>query len=282
MMLVIATMSIGLESAAQRVSADPPVVVVQSKTAQKLQKRTSLVFDRNTLEHSLRLLGERLDVTIEIMGTDLQIEGITKNQSLGLNEVDKTGAEMLKIILQRVNPRLVYFIQTKPETGQEVIYISTRSGLVRQKMKAIPADQVDATPPVSETARSLDEKLATKISLVFDRNTLETTVKLLSEALGVEIQVLGGDLQLDGITKNQSSSMDERDKPGREILLKFLGRAHPKLVYFTKAKEGNPDEEIVYISSQSGVAKRLEQKEELKLPPEFAPLFRMIKPDKNP
>jgi serine/threonine protein kinase len=121
-------------------------------------------------------------------------------------------------------------------------------------------------------AKTFDDKMATKISLVFDRNPLEVTMQLLSEAMGIEIQILGADLQLDGITKNQSSGMNEKDKPGKEILLGFLGRAHPKLVYFTKPKEGSPGDEILYISSVSGVAARLERKEQFKLPPEFAAL----------
>jgi hypothetical protein len=121
-------------------------------------------------------------------------------------------------------------------------------------------------------AKTFADRMETKISLEFNRNPLEVTMQLLSDAMGVEIQILGSDLQLDGITKNQSSGMDEKNKPGREILLGFLGRAHPKLIYFTKPKPGSPGDEIVYISSQSGLAKRLEAKEELKLPPEYAAL----------
>lgn len=132
-----------------------------------------------------------------------------------------------------------------------------------------------ATTTVANTgskAKTFDERLNTKIDMEFNRNPLEVTMQLLSEALGIDIQILGSDLELDGITKNQSSGMNEKNKPGREILLGFLGRAHPKLVYFTKPKEGVPGEEVLFISSVSGIAKRLEAKEQFKLPPEYADL----------
>ena len=39
--------------------------------------------------------------------------------------------------------------------------------------------------------------------IAFDQDTLESAVQLVAEAIGVKIEIAGGDLQLDGITKNQ-------------------------------------------------------------------------------
>ena len=56
-----------------------------------------------------------------------------------------------------------------------------------------------ASAPSAPT--SLAEKLAGKTSLSFTKESLEQAVALLAEDMGVEIVIVGGDLQLDGITK---------------------------------------------------------------------------------
>ena len=50
------------------------------------------------------------------------------------------------------------------------------------------------------------------------RDTLEKSMEMLGREIDTEIVILGGDLQLEGITKNQSFGLDERDKPAEEIL----------------------------------------------------------------
>lgn len=252
---------------------EAPLVIVQSRTAQKLQKKTSLIIERDSYEKALERLGEKLGVTIEILKNDLQLDGITKGQSLGIHEINKTGKEILESILTKAHPNFVYFIRSRAEAGRDVVYISTRDGVFRRKMTPPPPNELDATPLEADEVPSLEEKLEKKISMEFNRNPLEVTMQLLSEALDVEIQVLGLDLQLDGITKNQSSGMNEQNKSGKQILLGFLSRAHPKLVYFSKPKVGSPGDEVLYISSQSGVRKRLEAKETIHLPPEFRSLL---------
>jgi hypothetical protein len=64
---------------------------------------------------------------MEIVGPDLQLEGITKNQSFGLDEQDKTAEQILKAVMQKANPdgKLVYVV-TK-QNGEEVILITTRA-----------------------------------------------------------------------------------------------------------------------------------------------------------
>src|SRR5690606_10820882 len=54
--------------------------------AEKIKKRISLAFPRNTLEVSMQMLAEEIGLPITIIGGDLQLEGITKNQSFGLDQ----------------------------------------------------------------------------------------------------------------------------------------------------------------------------------------------------
>jgi hypothetical protein len=109
------------------------------------------------------------------------------------------------------------------------------------------------------------DKLNRKTSLSFPNNTLETALKLFSDDVGIEIEIVGKDLQVEGITKNQSFKFDQTDKPAVEILLAILKQADPagRLVYVIKPKEGG-GEEMIFITTRVGAANRGE-----KLPPEM-------------
>ena len=85
--------------------------------AQRLKRVTSLNFARDTLENAVRLLAEDIGVKYEILGPDLQLEGITKNQSFGLDEKNKPAGEILRNIMLKANPdgKLVYVV--KPQAA---------------------------------------------------------------------------------------------------------------------------------------------------------------------
>ncbi len=57
-----------------------------------LKQKITLSFARDTLEKTMEMLGREIDTEIVILGSDLQLEGITKNQSFGLDEKDKPAA----------------------------------------------------------------------------------------------------------------------------------------------------------------------------------------------
>lgn len=90
---------------------------------------------------------------------------------------------------------------------------------------------------------TIEEKLSAKTSLSFTKESLEQAVALLAEDIGVEIVIAGGDLQLDGITKNQSLGLDLRDRPAAEILLEILLRANPDR---TAEGPSDPRQKLVY------------------------------------
>ena len=104
----------------------------------RLQQRVSVSFARDTLEMALRYLSDEIDVPIVILGSDLQLEGITKNQSFGLDAASRPGEAVLLEILTRANPdktatgprdlkqKLVFVIKPN-ESGNETIYVTTRA-----------------------------------------------------------------------------------------------------------------------------------------------------------
>ncbi len=81
-----------------------------------------------------------------------------------------------------------------------------------------------ATP---KSPLTLEERLAKITSLTFSKDSLERALEMLAEDAGLEIILQGADLQLDGITKNQSLALDLRDHPAGEILVEILVRANP-------------------------------------------------------
>lgn len=126
-----------------------------------------------------------------------------------------------------------------------------------------PAGAPVKTEPAK--AETIADKLKKPFTLSVPNNPLDMTLEQLGSDLGIEIIILGTDLQQDGITKNQRLSFDERDKPVSEILRKIMLQANKegKLVYVIKPKEGT-NQEALYITTRAAVAKRGD-----KLPPEL-------------
>jgi hypothetical protein len=71
-------------------------------------------------------------VPIEILGKDLELEGITKNQSFGLDESDQPAEAILRTILARSNPdgKLIYVF--RKNDGVESIDITTRAAAAKR------------------------------------------------------------------------------------------------------------------------------------------------------
>lgn len=105
----------------------------------RLKKVTSLRFPRDTLETALRMLSEDVGVPIVIRGPDLQLEGITKNQSFAIDVADRPAEEILVEILRLANPdktstgpndprqKLVYVVGSESPGGPEVVVVTTRN-----------------------------------------------------------------------------------------------------------------------------------------------------------
>lgn len=125
-----------------------------------------------------------------------------------------------------------------PEAGQNLL-LAAELSLVE------PLRQMAATPtPNAPVASSVEERLNQVASLSFSRDTLESALETLGREVGVEIVILGTDLQLAGITKNQSFGLDEQNRPAGEILLEILRLANPD-----KSSTGltDPRQKLVYV-----------------------------------
>lgn len=126
---------------AQGGAAAPPAggeAVVAGGAAARLQAQMTLVFAKETLEKSIQLIAEEIGVPMEIRGPDLQLEGITKNQSFALEERGKPAEAILRTILARADPagRLVYVIRKQGDT--ESIDITTKAAAAARGEKWKP------------------------------------------------------------------------------------------------------------------------------------------------
>lgn len=104
----------------------------------RLAKVTSLKFTKDTLESALDQLSQDIGAPIIIRGPDLQADGITKNQSFGIDLANKPAEEILVEILHLANPdktspgthdarqKLVYIIERKPDKTEQIV-ITTRA-----------------------------------------------------------------------------------------------------------------------------------------------------------
>jgi serine/threonine protein kinase len=116
------------------------------------------------------------------------------------------------------------------------------------------------------TSRSIPERLRAQTSLSFPRDTLETAIELLSAAIDVPIEIVGRDLQADGITRNQSFGLDARDLPAAAILQQILAQANPdgKLVcVLGKTDQGQPQ---LMITTRAAAQRRQETPLDLEHP----------------
>lgn len=102
--------------------------------------------------------------------------------------------------------------------------------------------------PTPAKPASLEERLAVPTSLTFTKDSLERALELLAEDTGVEITIQGADLQLDGITKNQSLALDLRDRPAGEILVEILLKSNPDR---TATGPADARQKLVYVIEPS-------------------------------
>ena len=104
----------------------------------------------------MQLISEEIKIPIKLQLNDMKIEGITQNQSFGLEEKDKPAIEILLKILKQANPdgKLIYVI--KKVDGKEEIWLTTRVAAATRKDELTP-DMVKQPPTRKRNNRSSPE-----------------------------------------------------------------------------------------------------------------------------
>jgi hypothetical protein len=97
---------------------------------------------------------------------------------------------------------------------------------------------------VAPSQLSIGDRFNQVTSLSFPKETLEKAVEMLAADVQVPIQIAGRDLQLEGITKNQTFSLDLRNQPANEVLVEVLRLANPDRA---AAGPTDPRQKLVYV-----------------------------------
>ena len=107
------------------------------------------------------------------------------------------------------------------------------------------------TAPATGAAAALQKK----ITLVFAKDTLEKSIQMVADEIGIPMEIVGRDLQLDGITQNQSFALEERNKPADAVLRSILAKADSagRLVYVVRSRDGG---EAIEITTKAAAASR--------------------------
>lgn len=124
-----------------------------------------------------------------------------------------------------------------------------------------------APMPAAKTPETIEEKLASKMSISFPQNSLEFALRDIGEEAGIPIDIKGGDLQLDGITRNKEIKEFTHDnKPVGDILAQLLVRANPepspgansevqKLIYVIHPMDGPDEEKKLVVTTRAAAQK---------------------------
>lgn len=116
--------------------------------------------------------------------------------------------------------------------------------------------------------------LAQKISVTSERTTLADAVKLVATQVQAKhpefaIEVLGQDLQAEGITRNQTlRDLKYKDVPAAEVLTSLVMQANPapvlgspadprqKLIWVVATDPADAKRSVVYLTTRAAAAKR--------------------------
>ena len=122
-------------------------------------------------------------------------------------------------------------------------------------------------PSASPAAElSFEQRMNQPMTLSFGRDNLLQAVNLLSQESGIPMKIIGRDLELEGITQNQSFGISMKNKPVKKILIEVLQLANPgkhfklsaneqKLIYVIK--QAVPEEQpVIWITTRTAASKR--------------------------
>jgi hypothetical protein len=139
-----------------------------------------------------------------------------------------------------------------PRHAGHNLALATEFALARQPAAPMAAA---AVTPSSAAASDALAKLERKITLEFAKDTLERSIQMIAEEIDVPMEIAGPDLQLEGITRNQSFGLEARDMPAREVLLEIMAKASSegKLVYVVTRTDGV---EAILITTRAAAARR--------------------------
>ena len=196
------------------------------------------VLDRQ-LEVGLHQVSKKAEAVIS--GRDLDVYG--RRLVMRLPEILRIGQRYLRIGIEGRD--LVVANAYLPEMAAHNIVLA--ASLLLDQIQANPIGSRVAEDKSVGLQQSAAVKLQRPVTLVFDSDSLETAIEMLSEAVDITIEISGADLESEGITKNQSFGLSERDRPAEEVLRTILRKSESKpgqLIYVFR-EDGNGEKIVI-------------------------------------
>lgn len=143
-------------------------------------------------------------------------------------------------------------------------YLPAKAGHNLLLAARLVLNEMSKPTSVAVAELSLSERLDQRMSLVFPKETFQNALEMLASGSKMPIQVDGRDLQLEGVTMNQTLSLDLRDMPAKDILVELLRKANPdreaqgpadsrqKLIYVIRG-------ESIVVTTRRAAAERAEE-----------------------
>jgi hypothetical protein len=189
-------------------------------------------------------------------------------------------------------PQMVRFLHQQTRVGVEEDQAIVNAALpataahnlafAAQMLITAPQSELDtgtaAVPPTADEPQTLEQLLASTMDLSFDQKSLEFAIRDLAadvkEAHSTlpfefEVKILGTDLQLEGITRNQQiTDFTASDQTIADILTSLVMRANPvttvqdpsepdqKLIWVVGPDPDMPDRQIVLITTRTAATRQ--------------------------
>lgn len=148
-----------------------------------------------------------------------------------------------------INKQVVLNGYLPPTAGHNLLMAAEL--MLAQQSGGGTVSSIAASPTTSEPAeKTIEQRLQQNVTVSFDRDTLEMSLRILAEELEVPISIAGGDLQLEGITKNQSFGLDLQNQPAGQVLVEILRRANPDK---TATGPADTKQKLVYVIGEQKI-----------------------------
>ncbi|QDT69889.1 hypothetical protein MalM25_28320 [Planctomycetes bacterium MalM25] len=240
------------------------LLLAQTRDAWSAAALSAHVDDQARLYWELRLLtGADLPETRAALGLAKQASGWQADTSSVVDQTDWSpySAEVIERspammeVLGRYARRGVDGRQAvlngyaPPGAAHQLLLVAERIVAELAAPPALPIASTAKETPLADLP--LAERLRRPVSISFPRESLEAAVAILSETIATPITIVGRDLQLEGITRNQMLGLDETDRPAADVLVEMLRRANPD----TEATgPADPRQRLVYIVRDGKIA----------------------------
>ncbi len=208
------------------------------------------VLDRQ-LEVGLHQVSKKAEAVIS--SHDLDVYG--RRLVMRLPEILRIGQRYLRVGIEGRD--LVVANAYLPEMAAHNIVLAV--SLLLDQIQANPIGSRVAEGKSVDSQQSADVKLQRSVTLVFDSDSLETAIEMLSEAVDITIEIAGADLESEGITKNQSFGLSERDRPAEEVLRTILRKSESKPGQLIYVFREDGDGEKIVITTNTTAQQRDEE-----------------------